>query len=272
MDDVEAKTLSFSRMSVASEQEMFDSLGYPSPAITRIDKNWSEELVKVLAVIAPVLMTIGIGLLYIEFKTPGLVAPGVAGALCLAIVFFGQYMVGLANYTDILLAALGIVLIGTDIFVFATGGLVAIPGGIILVTALVMSLQGFSIPKPDFPWQKGIFLASLLKVLASALCAGVISFSFIKWGLPRVSTVVKGPYLNEALTDVTAASGLIIAVSPGDKGTVVTALRPAGRATINGEAFDVVSNGDFIEKGKPIVVTQVQGTRIVVVPDQTVGA
>jgi membrane-bound serine protease (ClpP class) len=272
MDDIEAKALSFSRMSVSSEQEMLETLGYTSPVIIRIEKNWSEELVRLLAVIAPVLMTIGIGLLYIEFKTPGLVLPGVAGAICLAIVFFGQYMVGLANYTDVLLAAFGIILIGTDIFVFGTGGLVAIPGGIMLIVALVMSLQGFAIPKPDLPWQKGILLANLLKVLASAVGAGVLSFSFIKWGLPRVASVVKGPYLNEALTDVTAASGLTIAVSPGDKGVVVTALRPAGRATINGEAFDVVSNGDFIEKGKRIAVTRVQGTRIVVVPDWTAGA
>jgi membrane-bound serine protease (ClpP class) len=271
MDDIEAKALSFSRQSVESVDEMLKVMGYESPVIKRYERNWSEELVRILAIIAPILMTIGIGLLYIEFKTPGLILPGVLGAICLAVVFFGQYMVGLANYTDVLLAAFGVMLIGADIFIFTTGGLVAIPGGILLVIALVMSLQGFAIPKPDFPWQKGILLANLLKVVASAVGAGVLSFSFIKWGLPRLSTVVRGPYLNEALTDVTASSGLTIAANPGDKGVVVTALRPAGRATINGEMFDVVSNGDFIEKGKRIMVTQVQGTRIVVVPDRTAG-
>lgn len=270
MDDVEAKTLSFSRMSVANEQEMFDSLGYPSPTIIRIDKNWSEELVKVLAVIAPVLMTFGIGLLYIEFKTPGLILPGVAGALCLAIVFFGQYMVGLANYTDILLAIGGVALIMVEIFLFPTFGLLAVSGAALLIIAMVLSFQGFVLPKPEFPWQQHTMLVSLAKVFSSFILAGGISFLFIKYGIPRLGSVVKGPYLTDTLSNTSATSGLTIPVKVGDKGFVVTALRPAGRARFNDEELDVVSNGEFMEKGTSVTVSQIQGTRIVVVQERQV--
>jgi membrane-bound serine protease (ClpP class) len=264
MDDVEAKTLSFSRMSVASEREMLESMGYTSPAIIRIKKNWSEELVKFLAVIAPVLMTIGIGLLYIEFKTPGLVLPGVVGAICLAIVFFGQYMVGLANYTDILLAITGLALIAVEIFLFPTFGLLAVSGASLLIIAMVLSFQGFVLPRPEFPWQQHTMLVNLAKVFSSFILAGGISFLFIKYGVPRLGTMVKGPYLTDTLSDTTTTSGLVIPVTPGDKGVVVTALRPAGRARFNSEEIDVVSNGEFIEKGASVEVSQIQGTRIVV--------
>jgi serine peptidase len=43
-----------------------------------------------------------------------------------------------------------------------------------------------------------------------------------------------------------------------------TDLRPAGVAVLNEEKFDVVTDGDFIEKGNKIEVVRVEGMRIVV--------
>lgn len=50
----------------------------------------------------------------------------------------------------------------------------------------------------------------------------------------------------------------------GKEGTSQNALHPAGTAMIEGIKYDVVSKGDFIEKGKPIVVVAIDGNRIVV--------
>lgn len=50
----------------------------------------------------------------------------------------------------------------------------------------------------------------------------------------------------------------------GKTGEVLTPLRPAGKAVIEGKRFDVVSTGDYIEKGTAIVVSAVDGNRIVV--------
>ncbi len=52
----------------------------------------------------------------------------------------------------------------------------------------------------------------------------------------------------------------------GKQGTVVNDLRPAGRAEIDGQIFDVVSTGEYIEKGEEVVVSEVDGNRIVVKP------
>lgn len=50
----------------------------------------------------------------------------------------------------------------------------------------------------------------------------------------------------------------------GKKGKSLTALHPAGSAMIEGVKYDVVSKGDFVEKGKPVIVVAIDGNRIVV--------
>lgn len=50
----------------------------------------------------------------------------------------------------------------------------------------------------------------------------------------------------------------------GKRGESFTDLRPSGTALIEGKRYDVVTDGEFIDKGKLIEVTQVTGLRIVV--------
>ena len=48
------------------------------------------------------------------------------------------------------------------------------------------------------------------------------------------------------------------------QGTTLTVLRPAGTADFDGVKLDVVSDGEFILKGRQVKVTKVEGRRIVV--------
>ena len=48
------------------------------------------------------------------------------------------------------------------------------------------------------------------------------------------------------------------------KGKSVTDLRPAGMAEINAQRVDVVTDGEYIDAGTPIIVTGVAGNRIIV--------
>ena len=50
----------------------------------------------------------------------------------------------------------------------------------------------------------------------------------------------------------------------GKKLKAYTDLRPAGVAILDNEKLDVVTDGDFIEKGNGIVIVRVEGMRIVV--------
>lgn len=50
-------------------------------------------------------------------------------------------------------------------------------------------------------------------------------------------------------------------------GVVESDLRPAGMARIDGRRVDVVSRGEPIEKGTPILVVEVSGNRVIVARD-----
>jgi len=50
----------------------------------------------------------------------------------------------------------------------------------------------------------------------------------------------------------------------GQKGVVLSDLRPSGKALIEGIKYDVVSSGDFISKGTDIEIIKIDGNRIVV--------
>ena len=50
----------------------------------------------------------------------------------------------------------------------------------------------------------------------------------------------------------------------GQEGEAVSDLRPAGVALIGGKRVDVVSQGAYVAKGEPVVVTAVTGNQIIV--------
>ena len=50
----------------------------------------------------------------------------------------------------------------------------------------------------------------------------------------------------------------------GKSGTVTTVCRPAGNADFEGVKHDVVSRGEYIERGTEIEVVEIEGSRIVV--------
>jgi membrane-bound serine protease (ClpP class) len=83
--------------------------------------------------------------------------------------------------------------------------------------------------------------------------------------LPRL------PFGRQLILETGLATGEGYASAPeqdrswlGKSGTAHTPLRPAGIAVFDGERVDVVSDGEFIDAGTPIVVIRVDGNRIVV--------
>jgi len=52
----------------------------------------------------------------------------------------------------------------------------------------------------------------------------------------------------------------------GREGVALSTLRPSGTAVIDGRRWDVVTEGDYIERDTPIRVIDIEGTRIVVSP------
>ncbi|MBI9089008.1 MAG: nodulation protein NfeD [Desulfobacterium sp.] len=268
MDAVEAKELGFSRMTVDSVEEMLGKMEILNHEIIPVEENWAEAFVRFITKISPVLMMIGLGALYTEIKSPGFGVPGLVGIVCLGLVFAGQYLVGLADYTEFLLVIAGMILFGVEIFVLPGFGISGIVGLILMGAGLVLALQDFVLPDPSLPWQGKLLVNNLIQVLGASVAGLFLALATIRYLLPRLSVVVDGPYLSATLKDSHADSMEIRKASPGDRGVAVTFLRPSGKVAIRGELFDAVSQGEFIEKGSRIRVARIEGNRMIVLAEE----
>jgi len=200
-------------------------------------------------------------------KAPGFGFPGIAGIICLGLVFFNQYLVGLADHTELLLLLIGTLLLGVEVFVLPGFGVAGITGMIVIAAGLVLSFQGFVVPDPSFPWEGRLLMMNLAQVMGAFVLSFLISLFMIRFVLPQISKVVKGPYLDATLAqshlDVTSD----LTLSPGDTGVVITTLRPSGKVMINNQKIDAITHGEFIDPDQKIVVVSVESSRVMVRPE-----
>lgn len=268
MDDAEAHELGFSRMTATSIEEMLTQIGVKDFELVRVEQNWSESWGRKIAMISPLLMIIGLAALYTEFKVPGFGLPGIVGLTCLGLVLFNQHIVGLADNLELILVALGVVMLGFEIFVIPGFGIAGISGFLLIGAGLILSFQDFVWPDPAMPWQADLFVANLSKVLGALLVSFLFGLAFIRYGLPRLGRVVNGPYLFDTLADSHADSLEAKAIVVGQTGFAATPLRPAGKMNISDRNIDVLTEGGFIEKGCMVKVVAIKGNRVLVVEDR----
>ncbi len=264
MDDTEAFDLGFSRKSVNNLKEALSFAGYNSLEIMTIEPSWSEKLVRFLTPFLPLLMLIGIGAVYTEIKVPGFGVPGMIGIICLGIVFFNQFLTGLADQTELLLLIIGVLLLGTEIFVIPGFGVAGISGLVMIAAGLVLSFQSFVLPDPSLPWQGELFMKNLAYVLGSFLFAFLVSLFVIRFVLPGFAKIVKGPYLNTTLKNSYVDTAEKLQIEPGDIGIAHTFLRPSGKIIINNRKIDAITRGEFIERGKPVVIDSIEQNHVIV--------
>ena len=207
---------------------------------------------------------IGLAALYVEIKAPGFGMPGIIGIICLFLVFLNQYLVGLADYTELLLLILGILLLGFELFVVPGFGITGIAGLLFIAAGAILALQDFVIPDPSFPWQAELLVNNILHVLGALFLAVLMALFVLRYLLPKLSAVVEGPYLDTTLKDSHAESIEASGAKTGDIGIAMSSLRPSGKVKIKDEIFDVVTEGEFIKKGMPVKILEIKGNRIIV--------
>jgi len=107
--------------------------------VNRHDMSLKQKVLNILADpnIAYLLMMAGLLGLYMEFSHPGVIFPGVAGAICLLLALASFQLLPL-NYTGLTLIALGIGLLVAEMFVpsfgvLGVGGIIALAFGSLLL-------------------------------------------------------------------------------------------------------------------------------------------
>ncbi len=238
---------------------------YDYHEVREVAMTWSEILFRWLTnpIVSGLLLMMGIGGIYMEFKTPGFGAFGITGVVCLCLFFGSHFVIGLADWIDILLVAAGLGLIAAEIFVVPGFGITGVSGIICLFLGLYLSLTNVAIPQ--FEWQ----FDRLRDAAISLSIAGISFMAFVyamwklfphtpmyRWFILSRTQLTTEGFVVQTLEETESAVGL--------KGTARTVLRPAGKGRFGSKTYDIVTQGDFIPKGTPVIIVEAVGNRYVV--------
>ncbi len=200
-----------------------------------------ERIVKTIADpnLAFILLVLGALCIYVEFSTPGLILPGVAGGILV--------LLGLSGLAVLPINWIGaaLLLLGAAMFVleakFATHGVLGGGGTIALVLGALLLING--------PPEMRIHLSTAL-----AVC---IPFALITMFL--VTLVVRARANKALMSD----GGLLNKI-----GEARTALAPSGKVFVHGEYWDAVSSAP-VEAGGGVRVVGMDGMKLRVEPAES---
>lgn len=226
-----------------------------------------------------ILLVMGIVFLIVEFNTPGL---GIAGAGAL-VCFIAYFAMNADQGAPVALTAglliLGFFLLLVEILIIPGFGVAGIAGILLIVGSIYaasVGLEGGTLTErlvPDSPedWTK--VEAWALRFIGG-LVFGIGGALLIVPQLHHLPFLQRA-YLKPAILEVAdkpsglGAPGPVsptgnVHVNLGASGVADCDLRPAGRVAFAQGLIDVVSSGEWIERGTRVKVVKIEGNRVVV--------
>ena len=188
--------------------------------------------------VAYTLLMLGLLGVYVEFTNPGVVFPGVVGAMCLLLFAISAQALPISAI-GVLLIVLALVMFILEIKVTSFGMLTL--GGIACLLIGSWMLVDGPIPELRVPWGAVLPTSAAL----AALCILVVRLA-VRAQRDPVGTGVEG--------------------LPGETGTVTQALAPEGKVFVHGEIWDAASAGGSIAEGMRVRIVKVDNMRLTVEP------
>jgi membrane-bound serine protease (ClpP class) len=195
----------------------------------------------------------GIGL-WVEIQTPGFGFPGIAGLICLALVFGGHRLLNIGVDYAILAFIVGVALLLLEFFVIPGFGIAGI-FGIVLMLGSVF-----------FVFKNAYALSTAITSLSISILTMFLVGIVLAYILPKTRT-----WSNFILdTAMDSAMGYHSAGEEdfqsylGKTGVAITPLRPAGTVRVGDKRLDVVTVGDFIASETSVKIVNVEGSKIFV--------
>jgi membrane-bound serine protease (ClpP class) len=187
--------------------------------------------------LALVLLVLGILGIYVEFSSPGLIVPGVGGAI-LALLGLSAISVLPINWLGAALLILALVLFALEAK-FTSHGILGAGGAVAMVLGSLLLIES---PLPE------------MRIRLSTALALALPFSFITVLL--VTLVVKARH-NKVIT---GSSGML-----GEIGSAIEPLAPQGKILVRGEYWEAVSTAP-VPAGARVRVVAIDKLQLTVEP------
>ena len=203
-------------------------------SVTEVERTLRERVIAAIADpnIGFILLVLGVLGVYVEFSSPGLIFPGIAGAI-LALLGLSSLSILPINWTGVALLVLALALFVLEAK-FTSHGMLGIGGTISMVLGAMLLVNG--------PPEMRIHLSTALAV--------ALPFAAITMFL--VSIVIKARQ-NKVLT---GSEGMI-----GELGVARTSLEPEGQVLVRGEYWDAIAVSN-IPAGAQVRVNGVAGLKL----------
>ena len=187
--------------------------------------------------VAFILLMIGLAGIYFELAHPGVVLPGVIGAISLLLAFFAFQTLPV-NYIGVLLILLAFVFFILE-FKIASYGMLSLAGVASLFLGAIMLFRGEG-GGMDVSW--GVLIPTVATVsLFFIVVAGIV-------------------FRSHLLRTMTGTAGMV-----GERGVTVTPLSPEGRVFVHGEYWQAVSDEPIGAK-EPVEILEVKDLKLRVRP------
>ncbi|MCC5934399.1 MAG: nodulation protein NfeD [Balneolales bacterium] len=248
-----------------SARTMYEALasqGWEAMEVIYVQETANEMVLRFLAnpVMSSMLMLMMLGGLYFELQSPGVGFPGMMASIGAILFFAPLYIMGFAEPWEIILFFVGVLFIVVEIFILPGFGIPGIIGVTLLFFSLVVSMignVGFSFPEMEY-------MSRAIWTMAVTLILGILMLFSLGKYLPQNRMFSKLILVESTSKEKGYTSSENKDILLGKEGVAVTALRPSGIALIDGERIDVVSQGDFVENGARVVVTNTSSSRVMV--------
>jgi membrane-bound serine protease (ClpP class) len=136
----------------ADVPELLKKLGKAGAPVVEVEVDWRTSVLAVITnpAVAYIMILVGIYALIFEFMNPGLVLPGVVGAICLLLALYAFHLLPV-NYAGLALILLGIAFMIAEAFLPAFGSL-GVGGLIAFVIGSVILLEDTDLPGFEIPY------------------------------------------------------------------------------------------------------------------------
>ena len=101
-----------------------------------------------------VLLFVGVFMLILEIKMPGVGLPAITSALAFLLFFWSRYLSGTADQLEILLFLVGLICLGLELFVFPGFGVFGLSGFLLIVASIVMASHTFVWPTQEYEYRQ----------------------------------------------------------------------------------------------------------------------
>ncbi len=264
----EAKANNYCEAIMDSRKEIFERLEIEEYELKQYRASGIDKIIGFLInpMISSVLIMVIVGGIYFELQSPGIGFPLGAAIFAAMLYFAPLYIEGMAEYWELMIFIIGLILIIIELFAIPGFGVAGIAGIIAIITGLALSLidnvvfeereftgEGINLLMKSFGL---VFVSTFLGIAGSLWAANKLltSHAFSNLALNTEQPISEG-YIGVDLEQSTLI---------GEEGTAHTVLRPSGKVSIKDKVYDAKAEYGFIDKGETIKVIRYETGQIYV--------